>query len=216
MKLKKINRLFRGNRRGEQEESDHHNNFTRCAFPILCGRSRDKAVIGTTKGTVADTPRTNNQSKNQLDTSRPKYQTQQSTSQTQENTSQSSGKRVTASSARISSESHKSKDRDHPLPPSKPTSKAPQTILRNPNSNTLNSKVKGIKSRVVKENSQEEQAMARMYDSIPPLEVTQLPRGGISIETEAIGRIQVSALINDNFSKKKRDEKSPLTSNVKY
>eukprot|EP00551_Chaetoceros_affinis_P010448 CAMPEP_0203662688 /NCGR_PEP_ID=MMETSP0090-20130426/567_1 /ASSEMBLY_ACC=CAM_ASM_001088 /TAXON_ID=426623 /ORGANISM="Chaetoceros affinis, Strain CCMP159" /LENGTH=1308 /DNA_ID=CAMNT_0050525513 /DNA_START=591 /DNA_END=4517 /DNA_ORIENTATION=+ len=38
--------------------------------------------------------------------------------------------------------------------------------------------------------SVDDHASARMYDSIPPLEVTTLPRGGISIETEAVGRIQ--------------------------
>lgn len=203
MKLKKVNRLFKGKRRGKQEASDHHTNFTGCAFPILCGRSRDKPVIEATRGTVADTQRTNNEAKSQLEPSRPEYQTQQSTSQTQENTSESSGNRVTASSAKNTLESHKSKDQDHPLPPSKSSSKAPQTILRNPNNNSLNTKkmtthVKGVKSSVVKENSLEEQAMARMYDSIPPLEVTQLPRGGISIETEAIGRIQVRNAINYN------------------
>ena len=33
---------------------------------------------------------------------------------------------------------------------------------------------------------------SNMYDLIPSLEVTKLPRGGLSIETEAVGRIQVS------------------------
>ena len=37
----------------------------------------------------------------------------------------------------------------------------------------------------------DDHVLARMYDSIPPLEVTKLPRGGISIETEAVGRVQV-------------------------
>jgi len=36
----------------------------------------------------------------------------------------------------------------------------------------------------------EDPSVARMYDAIPELEDTKLPRGGISIETEAIGRIQ--------------------------
>lgn len=31
-----------------------------------------------------------------------------------------------------------------------------------------------------------------VYDSIPLLEQTKLPRGGISIETKAVGRVQVS------------------------
>ena len=35
---------------------------------------------------------------------------------------------------------------------------------------------------------------SRMYDQIPLLEVTKLPRGGISIETEAVGRVQVGFL----------------------
>ena len=34
--------------------------------------------------------------------------------------------------------------------------------------------------------------ISRAYDSIPLLEQTKLPRGGISIETEAVGRVQVS------------------------
>ena len=32
----------------------------------------------------------------------------------------------------------------------------------------------------------------RMYDTIPELEATKLPRGGLSMETEAVGRVQVS------------------------
>ena len=35
---------------------------------------------------------------------------------------------------------------------------------------------------------------SRMYDQIPLLEVIKLPRGGISIETEAVGRVQVGLL----------------------
>ena len=34
-------------------------------------------------------------------------------------------------------------------------------------------------------------AITRGYDSIPLIEVDQLPRGGISLETKAVGRIQV-------------------------
>jgi hypothetical protein len=34
--------------------------------------------------------------------------------------------------------------------------------------------------------------MCRMYEAIPELELTTLPRGGTSIETDAVGRIQVS------------------------
>jgi hypothetical protein len=32
----------------------------------------------------------------------------------------------------------------------------------------------------------------KMYDTIPELESTKLPRGGLSMETEAVGRVQVS------------------------
>jgi hypothetical protein len=35
------------------------------------------------------------------------------------------------------------------------------------------------------------------YDSIPLLEQTKLPRGGISMETKAVGRIQVSSTLTD-------------------
>jgi len=36
--------------------------------------------------------------------------------------------------------------------------------------------------------------ISRAYDSIPLLEQTKLPRGGVSIETEAVGRVQVSIM----------------------
>uniref|UniRef100_A0A7S3Q478 Cyclic nucleotide-binding domain-containing protein n=2 Tax=Chaetoceros debilis TaxID=122233 RepID=A0A7S3Q478_9STRA len=39
-------------------------------------------------------------------------------------------------------------------------------------------------------NIMEDSIVGRMYDSIPLLEATKLPRGGISIETEAVGRVQ--------------------------
>lgn len=51
---------------------------------------------------------------------------------------------------------------------------------------------KTTKSGPPRESLLEDASVARMYDSIPPLEVTKLPRGGLSIETEAIGRVQVS------------------------
>ena len=35
-------------------------------------------------------------------------------------------------------------------------------------------------------------AMASTYDAIPVLEQTKLPRGGVSVETKAVGRVQVS------------------------
>jgi hypothetical protein len=35
--------------------------------------------------------------------------------------------------------------------------------------------------------------MMKAYDAVPPLEETKLPRGGVSIETKAVGRIQVRA-----------------------
>ncbi len=37
-------------------------------------------------------------------------------------------------------------------------------------------------------------SVIRMYDSIPLMEVTMLPRGGISIATEAVGQVQVRNL----------------------
>lgn len=33
------------------------------------------------------------------------------------------------------------------------------------------------------------------YDSVPLLEITKLPRGGISMETQAVGRVQVSLVV---------------------
>jgi len=36
----------------------------------------------------------------------------------------------------------------------------------------------------------EDEALARAYDSIPVLELTELPRGGVSMETAALGRVQ--------------------------
>ena len=41
--------------------------------------------------------------------------------------------------------------------------------------------------------------ISRAYDSIPLLEQTKLPRGGISIETEAVGRVQVSNITDNDM-----------------
>jgi len=38
----------------------------------------------------------------------------------------------------------------------------------------------------------EDPSVTRMYHLIPELETTKLPRGGISVDTEAVGRVQVS------------------------
>jgi hypothetical protein len=35
-------------------------------------------------------------------------------------------------------------------------------------------------------------SVVKAYDAIPVLEQTKLPRGGISMETKAVGRVQVS------------------------
>ena len=37
--------------------------------------------------------------------------------------------------------------------------------------------------------------LVRAYDAIPVLEQTMLPRGGVSVETKAVGRIQVSGWV---------------------
>jgi hypothetical protein len=39
--------------------------------------------------------------------------------------------------------------------------------------------------------------MMKSYDAVPPLEETKLPRGGVSIETKALGRIQVRSNITN-------------------
>lgn len=50
---------------------------------------------------------------------------------------------------------------------------------------------RGNKRSAVKDSIMEDSIVGKMYDSIPLLEATKLPRGGISIETEAVGRVQV-------------------------
>ena len=37
----------------------------------------------------------------------------------------------------------------------------------------------------------ESPAVARAYDAVPILEQTKLPRGGVSVDTKAVGRVQV-------------------------
>ena len=49
-----------------------------------------------------------------------------------------------------------------------------------------------FKQRPSKDHLSFDDPASRMYEQIPLLEVTKLPRGGISIETEAVGRVQVS------------------------
>jgi hypothetical protein len=39
--------------------------------------------------------------------------------------------------------------------------------------------------------------LANSYESIPFLEQTQLPRGGVSVDTKAVGRVQVRVLVDD-------------------
>lgn len=41
----------------------------------------------------------------------------------------------------------------------------------------------------------ESPAAARAYDAVPILEQTKLPRGGISVDTKAVGRVQVRLMI---------------------
>lgn len=38
-------------------------------------------------------------------------------------------------------------------------------------------------------------AIANNYESIPVLEQTKLPRGGVSVETQAVGRVQVRFML---------------------
>lgn len=66
--------------------------------------------------------------------------------------------------------------------------------LRSSNDSHKLKRFTSIRSRPSKPNGlsrDDDPSVARMYDSIPLLEVTKLPRGGIIIETEAIGRVQV-------------------------
>jgi hypothetical protein len=72
-----------------------------------------------------------------------------------------------------------------------PVSKPKAPHIRRRNSGTGGGRKKPHKNASSKDGP-DDQSVSRMYDSVPPLEVTQLPRGGISIETEAVGRIQVS------------------------
>ena len=39
----------------------------------------------------------------------------------------------------------------------------------------------------------DDKAVTRGYESVPLIEIDKLPRGGITLETAAVGRIQVSA-----------------------
>jgi hypothetical protein len=40
--------------------------------------------------------------------------------------------------------------------------------------------------------------LANSYESIPFLEQTQLPRGGVSVDTKAVGRVQVRLLVDES------------------
>ncbi len=196
MRLKKLRSALRGNRRGKQEESDHQTSLSCAPFPIGCGRKNQPKVVGTPQGTRANPqPEDKEVHLETKPADSATYRNQQSNTQTQESTSVSSGRKTAAKEA----PKKVSRGRSLPLHPSQPSSsKGPQTILRN-TANRRNSissqKMASInfsKSGTAKENVNEEEAMSRMYDLIPQLEVTQLPRGGISIETKAIGQIQVS------------------------
>lgn len=64
------------------------------------------------------------------------------------------------------------------------------------NENELNAAEAVSATYINEENSKnrriEERKIFMAYKKIPSLEITKLPRGGISLETEAVGRIQVS------------------------
>ena len=47
------------------------------------------------------------------------------------------------------------------------------------------------KSALPKEDFIDAPHVAKSYDSLPLLEQTKLPRGGVSVETKAVGRVQV-------------------------
>ena len=56
-------------------------------------------------------------------------------------------------------------------------------------------------SRRIRSRIYDEPAVIAGYNSVPLIELNRLPRGGISLETEAIGRIQVSNKIDLSFFK---------------
>lgn len=194
MKLKKLNRLFKGNRRGRQEDLDRSN---RCIphSPALCG-GKDRSVIET--AAINTQHQSSNQTQSQAaEPDRAKSYNKHSTnSPTQEETTS-----VLLPEIGTVGPKHSAKPQSQSLPTipsgsSRPP-KSPQATLRKPslnlkhsNTQRMSSQTRPLKTAGLKESMTEEQSTARMYDLIPQLEVTQLPRGGISIETIAIGRIQ--------------------------
>ncbi len=58
------------------------------------------------------------------------------------------------------------------------------------------SKMKVCKRSAGKDVPAEDPSVSKMYEGIPLLEATKLPRGGISIETDAVGRVQVSLYLS--------------------
>lgn len=45
------------------------------------------------------------------------------------------------------------------------------------------------------EEDNEDPAVIKSYDAVPLLDVAKLPRGGVSMETQAVGRVQVSSRV---------------------
>ncbi len=211
MKLKNLSRLFQGNRRGKQEELDHRPSNNRCIpFSVLCG-GKDKPVIETREGTTVTTQLQNRQQLNNRTASHRAraYKKQNSNSPTHESRSESTAPKL-ATSVNNTAAPLKSESQSLPIHPSR-TSKSSQITQRKSNpflkhstTQKMSSQRRSSKSGTYKESILEEQATARMYDLIPPLEVTQLPRGGISIETKAIGSIQVSRFGNQRTQSGKK------------
>ena len=61
-------------------------------------------------------------------------------------------------------------------------------LSKTPSGSTLSRKIKGENRDAIFDDP----VVVESYDSVPLLEITELPRGGISMETQAVGRVQVS------------------------
>ena len=84
-------------------------------------------------------------------------------------------------------------------PASAPAPKAAPKIKR-PLSKSLSGSLSGttLSRRIGGQNRDaifDDPVVVESYDSVPLLEITMLPRGGISMETQAVGRVQVSPVV---------------------
>jgi len=85
-------------------------------------------------------------------------------------------------------------DVDALLPVNEPEVKVQTDAPTDGNVRSIRNRFLAMRSSSMDDSIAEDYALARSYEGVSVLEVTHLPRGGVSVETSGAGRIQVRLL----------------------